>query len=67
MEDGYHLPITCVTYNKVISEKYDDLLDEHDNVCVILAHPPTRVSTYVHALFSHQQFLLHDSIPCIDE
>ena len=31
VKDEYYLLIACSTY-KVIHEKYDDLLDEHDNV-----------------------------------
>ena len=59
-EDGYHLLITCLTY-KVVCEKYDDLLDEHDNASVILKYPPMQVTTYVHALFWHQEFLRQSS------
>ena len=36
MEDEYHLFIACSVSYKVIHEKYDDLLDEHDNVSVLL-------------------------------
>ena len=54
VKDEYH------TYHmlmyKVIREKYGDLLDGHDNVSAILQCPPRRVSTYVHALFSHRDF-----------
>ena len=34
VEDEYHLLIACSAH-KVIHEKYDDLFDEHDNVCRI--------------------------------
>ena len=57
MEDEYNLLLTCSTYNE-ICEKYDDLLDGHDNLS-------THISTnnnehYMYALFSHK-FLLQSS------
>ena len=61
MEDEYHL-IACSTY-KAIHEKYDGLLSVHDNVNVICKFPLRRVSTYVHASFSHQEFLLKSRNP----
>ena len=42
MEDEYNLLLTCSTYNE-ICEKYDDLLDGHDNLSVM----SRRMSTYV--------------------
>ena len=38
-------------------------VDGHDSVTVILKCPPGRVSTYVHALFSHKEFLRNSSNP----
>ena len=35
VKDEDHLLITCLTY-KIIHEKYDDLLNGHDHVSVIL-------------------------------
>ena len=46
MEDEYHLFIACSVSYKVIHEKYDDLLDEHDNVSAVLKFPPRSVSAY---------------------
>ena len=46
VEDEYHLLIAC-SKHKVIQEKYDDLLDMHDNMSVILTFLPTRVSMCV--------------------
>ena len=54
-ENEYHLLVTCSTY-KVIHEKYDDLLDGHDNVNFILRFSPIRLSTYVRALFHMEIF-----------
>ena len=63
MEDKKHLShAQCI---KVILEKYDDLLEEHDNASAILTFPPRRVSTYVRALFSHREFLLRSSNPTL--
>ena len=56
MENEYHWLIAFSMY-KVIHEKYDDLLDGHDNVNAILKFSPIRVSTYVRALFSHREIL----------
>ena len=39
------------------------LLDGNDNVNVILKCPPRRVSTYLHALFSHREVLLQHCTP----
>ena len=50
---------------KVIGDKYEDLLDKHDNVSVVLKFQARRVSTYVHALFSHPEFLLQTSKPLL--
>ena len=44
VEDEYHLLLACSAC-KVIPEKYDDLLDGHDNLVFILKCPPRRVST----------------------
>ena len=60
VRDEYHLLITCSTY-KVICENYDNLLNRHDNVDVILKYPPRRVSAYECALFSHREFLLQSN------
>ena len=49
--DEYYLLIPCSAY-KVIHEKYDDLLDGHDNAIVLLKCLPRSVNTYVHVLFS---------------
>ena len=46
VKDEYHALITFSSY-KVICEKYDDLLDMHDNMSVILTFLPTRVSMCV--------------------
>ena len=44
VEDEYRL-LVALSAHKVIREKYDDLLDEHDNASVILKYPPrTQVS-----------------------
>ena len=53
VEDEHHLLIACSAFH----QKYDDLLDWHDNASVILKCSP-RVSTCVRALFSHKEFLL---------
>ena len=37
MEDEYHLLLKCSIYN-VIHQKYDDLLDGHDNLSVVLKY-----------------------------
>ena len=34
-------------------------LDGHDIVTIKLKFQPRKVGTYMHALFSHQEFLLH--------
>ena len=39
VEDEYHLLITCLAY-KIIRKKYEDLLDGHDNMSVMLKFPP---------------------------
>ena len=57
---GWISLITCWT-DKVIHEKYDDLLNRVDNVSVILKCPPRRVNTYVRALFSLREFLQHST------
>ena len=41
VEDEYHLLIAS-SKHKVIQEKYDDLLDMHDHVSVILKFPPKK-------------------------
>ena len=53
MEDDYHLLLVAYRTYKFICEKYDDLLDGHDNSYEIPKSPPRRVSTYVRAFFSH--------------
>ena len=40
---------------KVIRKKYDNLLDDYDDVTIILKSPPKRVTTYLCALF-HRAF-----------
>ena len=65
VDDECHLLISCSMY-KVIHEKYDDLLDEHDNVNVILKCPPRRVSTYVWELFSRREILLQSNSLIMD-
>ena len=57
--------ISLIAYStyKIIHEKYDGLLSGHDNVNVICKFPPRRVSPYVHALFSHQEFYLRHLTP----
>ena len=52
VEDEYHLLITSSAY-KVICEKFDDLLDGHDNMNAIFKCPPRSASTSVCTLFSH--------------
>ena len=49
VEDEYHLLIACSTY-KVIHEKYDELLDGHGELSMILKFPQRRMSTYMCAL-----------------
>ena len=58
----YHSLIACSMYN-VIREKYDDMLNGHDNVSVILKCLPRMMCTYVHAVFWHREFLLQSSNP----
>ena len=55
VEDEYRL-LVALSAHKVIREKYDDLLDEHDNVSVTLKCPPWKVSTYVCILFTYIVF-----------
>ena len=52
VEDEYHFLLTCPKY-KVNFNKYDDLLNGHDNFSVIFKSPLRRVSTYMGALMSY--------------
>ena len=52
---------------ELLCEKYDDLLDKHDNSSVILNSPPRKMSTYLCALISQREFLLQSSKPPSEE
>ena len=57
VEDEYHLLFTCSAYS-AIRESYDERLRVGDNLSIILTRTPRRLSSYVYALFAHQDLVL---------
>ena len=65
VEDEYHLLFTCSAYSAVC-ESYDDILRGGDDLHVTLKRIPRRLSSYVDALITHQDFWLQRmNIPLI--
>ena len=48
VEDEYHLPLSCLTYNAIL-KKYVDVLDGHNNLDHVF--DPQQTSKYHHHLF----------------
>ena len=52
IKDDYHLLFTCFAYS-AIRESHDDILRVVDDFSITLKRTPTRLSSYVYALFTH--------------
>ena len=57
VEDEYHLLYICSPYS-AIRESYDDILRGDDDLNATLKRIPRRFSSYVYALFTHQDLVL---------
>ena len=57
IEDEYHLLFTCSAYS-AIRESYGDILSGGNDLSIILNRTPRRLSSYVHALFTHRDLVL---------
>ena len=60
---------TCSAYSaySAIHSSYADILRGSDNLSAILKTPPGRLSSYVYALFTHRDFILHCKITPFQE